>query len=211
MESVILFGVLAGTYLMAIAKRVNSLVRSFCFQSLFLAAFVFMSGLREKSPELFAVAALLFGVKVIAVPYCLKRIINKIGVDQNMGMFLNAQLSLFAAVLFTLVSWYFSRTILVNGTNDELFRLTVSFAVILTGIFIMIFRMKAVTQVAGILVMENGVFLLGACVTGGMPLFVEIAIFSDVFISVLILNVFIYRINRMFTHIDVDKLNSLRG
>ncbi len=211
METVILFGILTGTYLMVIAKRVTSLVRSFCVQSFFLAAYVVLSGLRERSIELFVVATLLFIVKVCAIPYFLNRIIRKIRIDQNMGMFLNSQLSLLAAILFTLGSWNFSRMIMAGQGDPAVFRLAVSFSVALTGMFIMMFRMKAISQVTGILVMENGVFLLGACVTGGMPFFVEIALFLDVFISVLILNVFIYRINRMFTHIDVDKLNSLKG
>jgi hydrogenase-4 component E len=209
MELFILFGVLSGTCMMAIAKRVSSLVRSFAIQSLFLSAFIFHAAVRERNLELFLVAALLFGVKVIAIPFSLRRIIEKIKVNQNIGMFLNSQLSLLMVLLFTYGSWQFSRT-LVQG-NFEVFRLAVSFSVVLTGVFIMVFRMKALSQVVGILVMENGVFLLGACVTGGMPFFVEIAIFLDVFISVLILNVFMYRINKMFTHIDVNKLNSLKG
>jgi hydrogenase-4 component E len=209
MELTILFGILAGTYMMAIAKRVASLIRSFAIQSFFLSAFVFLSGWRESSAELFFIAALLAAVKVFAIPYSLGRIMEKIKVGQNMGMFLNSQLSLLAVVMFSFGSWQFGR--MLGQGNAEVFRLAVSFSVILTGLFIMMFRMKAVSQVVGILVMENGVFLLGACVTGGMPFFVEIAIFCDVFISVLILNVFLYRINKMFTHIDADKLNSLKG
>ena len=209
MELFILFGILAGTFMMAIAKRVTSLIRSFAIQSLFLSAFVFLSGLRESSLELFFVAVLLAAVKVFIIPYSLTRIMEKIKVGQNMGMFLNSQLSLLAVLLFSFGSWQFGG--MLGRGSAEIFRLTVSFSVILTGLFIMMFRMKAVSQVVGILVMENGVFLLGACVTGGMPFFVEIAIFCDIFISVLILNVFIYRINKMFTHIDADKLNSLKG
>lgn len=209
MELFILFGILVGTYSMVIAKRVTSLVRSFGVQSLFLSAFVFISGVREHNLEVLLVAVLLFGVKVIAIPHTLRRIMAKIKVNQNMGMFLNSQLSLCVALLFTYGSWQFGRMLVES--DFEIFRLAVSFSVILTGVFLMMFRMKALSQVLGILVMENGVFLLGACVTGGMPFFVEIAIFFDVFISVIILNIFVYRINKMFTHIDVDKLNSLKG
>jgi hydrogenase-4 component E len=75
----------------------------------------------------------------------------------------------------------------------------------------MIFRMKALAQVIGLLVMENGLFLAAAGVSGGMPFFVEIAIFFDVFLCVIILGMFIYRINSLFTHIDVDKLTKLKG
>jgi len=59
--------------------------------------------------------------------------------------------------------------------------------------------------------MENGIFLFASAVTGGMPFFVEIAIFLDVFISVLIMGIFVYRINKLFTHIDVNKLSQLKG
>ena len=44
-----------------------------------------------------------------------------------------------------------------------------------------------------------------------MPFFVEIAIFFDVFVSVLIMGFFVYRINKLFTHIDVNKLSRLKG
>jgi hydrogenase-4 component E len=211
MELLILFGVLAGTYMMAIAKRLTSLVRSFRLQSLFLAGFVFLSGIRLHNAELFLVAALLVCVKTLAIPYFLNRIIRKIRVGENLVMFLNSQLSLFLTLLFTWVAWSFSRMLAPQQGEMEALRMTVAFSVVLTGVFIMMFRMKALAQVTGILVMENGVFLLGACVSGGMPFFVEIALFLDVFVSVLILNVFVYRINKMFTHIDVDKLNSLKG
>jgi hydrogenase-4 component E len=75
----------------------------------------------------------------------------------------------------------------------------------------MVSRMKAFTQVVGILAMENGVFLFASAVSGGMPFFAEIAVFFDVFISVIIMGIFVFRINKLFTHIDVDKLTRLRG
>ena len=75
----------------------------------------------------------------------------------------------------------------------------------------MIFRMTALAQIIGLLTMENGLFLLASTVAGGMPFFVEIAIFFDVFVSVIIMGLFVYRINRFFTHIDVTKLSRLKG
>jgi hydrogenase-4 component E len=71
--------------------------------------------------------------------------------------------------------------------------------------------MKAFTQVVGILVMENGIFLFASSVSGGMPFFAEIAIFFDVFISVVIMGIFVFRINSLFTHIDVNRLSRLKG
>ena len=75
----------------------------------------------------------------------------------------------------------------------------------------MISRMKAISQIIGLLVMENGLFLIASSISGGMPFFVEIAIFFDIFLCVIILEIFVYKINKLFTHIDVDKLTQLRG
>jgi len=75
----------------------------------------------------------------------------------------------------------------------------------------MMSRMSALAQIIGLLVMENGLFMLASTVSGGMPFFVEIAIFFDVFMSVLIMGIFVFRINKLFTHIDVNKLSRLKG
>jgi hydrogenase-4 component E len=53
--------------------------------------------------------------------------------------------------------------------------------------------------------------LLCEAVSGGMPFFVEFAIFFDVLVSVIILGIFVYRINKLFTHINVTKLTGLKG
>lgn len=101
----------------------------------------------------------------------------------------------------------------VISVDDTILRssFAVSVAVILIGIFIMVFRMKALSHVLGILTMENGLFLSASIVSGGLPFFVEIAIFFDIFVCVIIMGVFVYKINKVFTHIDVDKLSELKG
>jgi hydrogenase-4 component E len=88
--------------------------------------------------------------------------------------------------------------------------LSVSIAMMLIGLFIMMTRKKAITQIVGLLTMENGVFLSGLSITYGMPLIVEVGIFFDILVAVLILGVFIFRINKTFESISIDSLRSLR-
>jgi hydrogenase-4 component E len=87
----------------------------------------------------------------------------------------------------------------------------ISLSVTLIGLFLMMSRMKAVSQIIGLLVMENGLFLIAMASAGGMPFFVEIAVFFDIFVCVVILGMFVYRINKLFTHINVSKLQELKG
>ena len=79
------------------------------------------------------------------------------------------------------------------------------------GFFLMVSRLKALGQVVGLLVMENAIFLAASVIAGGMPFFVEIAFFFDIFVFVVIIEVFVYKVNRLFTHIDTSKMQSLKG
>ncbi|MFA5099405.1 MAG: hypothetical protein WC547_00785 [Candidatus Omnitrophota bacterium] len=211
METLIILAIILGTYLLAVAKRITALVRGFAIQSFFLFLYTLARAHRENSFELYIVAGLLFALKVAVIPYSLSNICRKIKVNDNLGLFMNTQLSLIFALVFTYGAWIFSKMLVPAQDAGMAVSLTASFTVILVGLFIMVFRMKAMTQTIGLLVMENGIFLLASSIAGGMPFFVEIAIFMDVFISVIILNIFVHRINKLFTHIDVTKLTRLKG
>jgi hydrogenase-4 component E len=150
-------------------------------------------------------------LKVIFVPLLLNRMIKRLKTSQDLGLFVNAQLSLLWVLVFAYLSWRFARMVIPDAAGQPVILFAVSFSVTLVGMFLMASRMTALAQIVGILVMENGLFLLASSVAGGMPFFVEIAIFFDVFVSVIILGVFVYRINKLFTHIDVNKLSRLKG
>jgi len=211
MQFIILFAVLVSTYLMVVAKRTPALIRSFRYQSFCLFLATFIVALEHNQLDLYIVAGLIFILKVVFIPQLLYRTINRIKVNEDLGLFINPQLSLLWALGFTYLSWKFSVNIIAPGDEVKVIMLTIAFFMVLTGIFLMVFRMTALAQIVGLLVMENGIFLLASTVTGGMPFFVEIAIFFDVFVSVLIMGFFVYRINKFFTHIDVNKLSRLKG
>ena len=211
MQGIILFAVLASTYLMVIAKRMPALIRAFRYQSFCLSVFTLTVALSHNQPDLYIIAALLFALKVSLIPYLLYRMIKKIKVREDLGLFINPQLSLAWALGFTYLSWIFSEGLLISGDTAISSMLAIAFFIVLAGLFLMITRVSALAQIIGLLVMENGLFLLASTVSGGMPFFVEIAIFFDVFVSVVIMGLFVYRINKLFTHIDVDKLSRLKG
>jgi len=196
---------------MVVAKRMPALIRSFRYQSFFLFLLTLIIAVYEQHAELYIVAALLFILKVGVIPYFLYRIIDDIKPDENLGLFINAQLSLLCALAFMYVSWIFTAFVFSPVSALRAMVPAAAFFMVLVGIFLMVGRMTALAQVVGILAMENGLFLLASTVAGGMPFFVEIAIFFDVFVSVVIMGFFVYRISKLFTHIDVNKLSRLKG
>ena len=59
----------------------------------------------------------------------------------------------------------------------------------------------------------SAVLLLAAVAltTYGMPLVVELGIFFDVMVAVMVLGLLVYRIRETFSSMDVSKLNELKG
>jgi hydrogenase-4 membrane subunit HyfE len=84
-------------------------------------------------------------------------------------------------------------------------------AMLLIGLLVMTTRKLALMQIAGFIIMENGLFLTGVGTTIGMPLVVELGIFLDMLIGVLIMGMLVFRINRNFDSINTEKLRNLRG
>jgi hydrogenase-4 component E len=95
------------------------------------------------------------------------------------------------------------------GVNQDM--LAAAVALVLTGAFLMVSRRKALMQVIGLLVLENGIFLAALTTTFGMPLVIEIGIFFDLLMGVLMMGLFVFRIRDTFDHLDVSKLRRLRG
>ncbi len=89
--------------------------------------------------------------------------------------------------------------------------LPIAISMVLIGVFIMITRKKALMTVIGLITIENGLFLFALSTTYGVPQFVELGIFLDVAISILMLGFFAFRINQMFDTLNVDILDELRG
>lgn len=196
---------------MVIAKRMPALIRSFRYQSAALFLMTLVIAFTEGHADLYVVAFLILGLKVFAIPYILFRTARRIKLNDNIGLFINPQLSLIIALVLTYGSCVLSEGLGLGLSRSSGAAVTVAFSSVFIGAFLMISRMTALAQVIGLLTMENGIFLLASSISGGMPFFVEIAIFFDVFVSVVIMGLFVYRINKLFTHIDVSKLSRLRG
>ena len=70
-------------------------------------------------------------------------------------------------------------------------------------------RRKALTQVLGYLVMENGIYAFGVGLVPGTPVLVELGILLDVLVAVFVMGITIFHINREFEHLDTSRLTTL--
>ena len=81
---------------------------------------------------------------------------------------------------------------------------------ILVGLLLIISRNKAITQVLGYLIMENGIYIFGVSFVREQPFLVETGILLDIFVAVFVMGIAIFHISREFDHMDVDQLTVLK-
>ena len=86
----------------------------------------------------------------------------------------------------------------------------VALSSILIGLFLIVSRKKAVNQVLGFLVLENGIFTFGVGLVRELSLLVELGVLLDVFVAVFVMGIMIFHISREFDHLDTDRLSTLR-
>ncbi|MBP7056257.1 MAG: hypothetical protein KBB52_05350 [Candidatus Omnitrophica bacterium] len=209
--ALILSGFLAATFLLVIAKRITALIRAFRLQSVFVFLYTLKMGLSQAHLELFIICALVLLVKVVIIPFLLLRVTERIKAEEDLGLLVNPQISLIIAVTFSWLSYIFAHDVMKLNNSSGSAAFIASINAVCIGFFIMASRMKAIGQVVGLVVMENGIFLAASAIIGGMPFFVEIALFFDIFIFVIISEMFVYKVNRLFTHIDTLQMRSLKG
>jgi len=196
--------------LIAAAKRINRCIKLFAIQCAVITAQIAALAFMRHSAEAFAVAAVVFLVKVLAIPYALLRISRQLKVTPAVvvsttpvqSVFIVAGLMLLA---FAVVQPY-ARAFALDSEM-----LAAATAIILTGGFLMISRKKALMQVIGLLVLENGIFLAALTTTFGMPFVIEMGIFFDLLVCVLLMGIFVFRIRETFEHVDVSRLRRLKG
>ena len=85
-----------------------------------------------------------------------------------------------------------------------------SLATVLTGFLLLTTRRKAITQVVGYLVLENGIFIFGLPLLEAMPFLVEIGVLLDLFVGIFVMGIIINHINREFSSLDTARLSALK-
>ena len=204
------FVLLGLTILLIVRTRLEGQVRVFGLQSFVLAVLSLLIALYAGSLELLGVGVALILVKVVIIPRVLNRAVTKIGIVRVAAPYLGTAPALLICALLTIVAFYVMSPVAASNPLPTANAMPLAFAGVLVGFFIMVNRRRAVTQILGFLMLENGIFLLALLATYGVPFIVEMGVFLDVLVAVLIMEVFVYHIKDNFDSIDVGELGRLK-
>jgi hydrogenase-4 component E len=204
-------GMLVTAFLMVGQKSLFTTIRLYGVQSLLLAVVAVAMALAERHPDLFVMAGMTTVLKGFLIPWFLMRVVDRIGIHREIEPFLNVPASLLACLGLTVVGYRVSTGFPEGAEGMTHHVIGVGLSTLMIGLFLMVTRKKAITQILALLTVENAVFLVALGITSGMPLVVELGISFDVILAVLVLGILVRRIVDRFESMDVSRLSKLKG
>jgi len=207
--------ILVSSFALVANKRVKSYIDTFQLQSVLVALAAAVTGFESLRTE-GAIDALLLclvivALKVVYIPRLLKRTIKQVEYKVEKDFYLNIPISVLICCGLVILTYY-SLGSLQGIINSEIKNYLVnSISVVLIGLFFMMTRKKAIGQIVGFLVIENGLFTAAMLSAHGMPIIIDLGIFIDLLTAIMIMGMLVFRMNETFETINVNKLRNLRG
>jgi len=191
-------------------RDLAAIVRLFALQGGALAALVAVLGVHEGSAEVIALAAGIAVLRVGALPWMLRRAMWAGGARRETEPLVNVAASLVVAALLALLAYAVTRPVVALEPSPATQAVPVALTVVLIGLFVLVTRRRAVSQVVGFLLLDNGITAVAFLTTAGVPFIVELGVSLDVLLAVLVLQVLTARIRAAFGDTDLDDLRELR-
>ncbi|MGC8512872.1 MAG: hypothetical protein ACP5P1_07540 [Acidimicrobiales bacterium] len=201
--------VLAGAVLTLWRKDLRALISLLSLQGVALATLAAVLAVHGDDVSLGVVAGVVLVTKGIVIPGLLTRVVRSDPGSRETSPLVNVPASLVSAAVLVVVAY------LVSGRFSALFpdaltRLApLGLATVLVGFFVLVTRRKAVSQIVGLLLVDNGIALVAFLLTAGFPLLVEFGASLDLLLVVVVLQVLTTTIRARFGHVDLDQLREL--
>jgi len=205
----LLIGLAMGLNLVALgSSRLPSLIRVAAFQGVVLGLMPLVM-----EPELGVLAGLIASATVLmkglVIPGLLRRAMRAARIERDLAPLIGflPSLLLGAAGMMGAVALARQLPLLPEHRNSLL--VPGAAATVFTGLLLLVGRTKAISQVCGYLILENGIYLFGLLLLGSTPLLVEGGILLDLTVAVFVTGIIVDRIQRAFDSLDTRKLTAL--
>ncbi|HEC25191.1 MAG TPA: hypothetical protein ENI54_04190 [bacterium] len=193
-ESLLVALILLSSFAMLSSRWVSFYIHSYAFQSFLIFILTLVLGIESQNINLYLVAFLTLFIRTIIVPYMLLRMIKKFNIKEEVKLSVKIPLSIISGLLLTVFAYFliyrlispFSPKIVVNASS-------IALSLVFIGFFMIISRFTTITHILGILIIENGIFLLSVVVVPTLPIIVELVVLFDILVTLvamLILSMF---------------------
>ena len=162
------------------------------------------------SGHLVAITIGIILAKGVIIPYFISDAVRKAQIRREVEPFIGYVPTLLLGAVFTALAFVFAEKLPLAPEHQDLLFVPASIATLLTGLLLLTTRRKAISQVIGYLVMENGIFVFSLLLTEAMPVMVEAGALLDLLVGVFVMGIVINHISREFSSIDTSRLRELK-
>jgi hydrogenase-4 component E len=196
-------------FTMVATARINKAIQTAVVQGVLLGLLPLAMGLGRHLHILLMVAAAVT-VKGWLIPYLFRRAMRQVRIHREVSPYVGFTASLVLCALGTGLALLLASNLpLAPGSELGLF-VPAALSTLLTGFILLITRRKALTQVVGYLVLENGIYLFGLMLVEEMPILVETGILLDLFVGIFVMGIVINHISAAFDSMDTGHLAELK-
>ena len=187
--------------------RLSSTIRAAACQGAVLALLP-LALYGDASPHMLALAAGTLLVKAFWLPRLLTRAIREATDRREVEPLLGFNMSLVLGAVAVAVAFGISPGLAIPGLRSDLL-VPVALSAVMIGLIVLTTRRKAVTQVVGYLVLENGIYVFGLSQAERVPFLVDVGVLLDVFAGVFVMGIVVFHLNRAFDSLDTSHLAEL--
>jgi hydrogenase-4 component E len=178
--------------------RIVGMIRIFAVQSFVLSLMPFFLHTDALSSRDVMIALGTMVLKALLVPYILFWAIRHVSMRSEVKPIIGFGLSIICGAFLIAGAFWVAASLKFPGKAISDMVIPCSLATVLLGFMIMVTRTRAVTQVLGYLIMENGIFLFALSLFDAMPALIEMGILLDIFVAVFIMAIVVNHINEEF-------------
>ena len=145
--------------------------------------------------------------KAVVIPIILLHIIRKTKINRihsSSSQFGSLVMSIAALIASCTITYY-----MADSRTDMIF-FGVALYALLSGLILIVMRKRIFAHLVGFLVIENGVFLFSMAIGVELPILINLAIMLDILISILILGMFLRRMDNDMHTDESDALTSIK-
>ena len=213
-SDVFLIGMVLANFVLLGSSRLNVYIRVCAVQGValgFLPILTHLDDLLSRQIALWIVGVLTMGVRGVLFPVLLLRAQRAGNVNKEIEPRVSYVASVLVGLAVLFISLRVGARLPLPAPAFSSMAVPVSLFTLFVGLFLIISRRKALTQVLGYLVVENGIYVLGIALVAEVPVLVELGVLLDAFVAVFVMQIAIHQITAEFHSTDVDRLTALKG
>ena len=189
-------------------SRLSFSIRAVAVQGIILG--VLPGLIHPFSWHLVGITAGIIVAKGFVIPLMLNRAVRNAEIKHEVEPFLGYVPTLLLGALFTALSFGFAGKLPLLPEHQNYLFVPASITTLMSGFLILTTRRKAISQVIGYLILENGIFIFGLLLAGAMPVMVEVGALLDLLVGIFVMGIVLNHISREFSSLDTARLTSLK-